>query len=129
MSDDWRGFDFGDADKITITTSGAMAIVAELPGGGRVTAGATEITIERGKLTFNATVIPNPSVVSLPPVGSDCPACDGSGVYEENHGQGLTERLGCSDCAATGKVHTESCGVWENADHLCTCGATPTVVT
>lgn len=31
-----------------------------------------------------------------------CVHCEGSGIVEENHGQGLFEALGCPDCQATG---------------------------
>lgn len=34
--------------------------------------------------------------------GRCCPTCAGSGVFYEQHEQGMVEQLGCPDCEATG---------------------------
>lgn len=39
-----------------------------------------------------------------------CPTCEGSGIYHEDHGQGMVERLGCPDCAATGRLRVTITG-------------------
>lgn len=33
-----------------------------------------------------------------------CPTCEGSGIYIEDHGYGQVEQLGCQNCQGTGRV-------------------------
>lgn len=39
---------------------------------------------------------------------AECPACEGSGIVGEDHGQGNIEYLGCPDCEGTGKIEIPS---------------------
>lgn len=64
--------------------------------------------------------VPAPTTTT-PRCGDDCAFCEGSGVVEENHGQGNVEQLGCGDCAGTGQVHMDTCNAWKSG--ACDCPA------
>lgn len=65
--------------------------------------------------------VPAPTTPT-PRCGDACTFCEGSGIVEENHGQGNVEQLGCGDCAGTGMVHMDTCAAWTSI-RACDCPA------